>query len=61
MTQYSFSNIKKMEPLVDQKVEEWIGKLDVKFRHTGKKLDFSQWTMCVPFHPPVLSLQMMFS
>src|SRR5437016_370828 len=41
--QYSFSNVKKMEPLVDKGIEEWIKKLDVKFRQTSEKFDFCQW------------------
>lgn len=41
--QYSFTNIKKMEPLVDGRVAHWIRKIDEMFAQTGKPLSFTDW------------------
>lgn len=43
-TPYSFSNIKKMEPLVDGMMRKWISKLDCQFASTYEELLFSAWT-----------------
>ena len=40
---YSFSNIKKMEPLVDQNIRKWIEKLGNLFAKTEKEFDFTNW------------------
>lgn len=42
---YSFSNIKKMEPLIDSRMATWTKKLDAKFAETGEKFDFATWAM----------------
>lgn len=41
---YSFSNIKKMEPLVDLRINDWIRKLE-EFARTGQKFDFAPWAV----------------
>jgi hypothetical protein len=41
--QYSFTNIKRMEPLVDERVAHWIRKIDELFVKTGKSLNFTAW------------------
>jgi cytochrome P450 len=46
---YSFSNIKKMEPLVDQNIRRWIEKLDVLFVWREEGFDFSDWATYVTF------------
>jgi cytochrome P450 len=42
---YSFSNIKKMEPLIDARIMHWIHKLDELFSATGDKFDFCPWAV----------------
>jgi cytochrome P450 len=42
---YAFSNIKKMEPLIDSRIAEWITKLDALFINKGEKFDFSPWAV----------------
>lgn len=42
---YSFSNIKKMEPLIDARMDSWIQKLDQKFAGSEEKFDFATWAM----------------
>ncbi|ROT39950.1 flavonoid 3',5'-hydroxylase [Sodiomyces alkalinus F11] len=46
---YSFSNVKKMEPLIDEQIENWIYKLDEKFAGTGEKLDFAPWAVYMAY------------
>jgi hypothetical protein len=43
--QYSFTNVKKMEPLVDIRIQHWIDKLNEKFAQTGEIFDFSWWAV----------------
>lgn len=43
--QYSFTNIKKMEPLLDMRIQEWTNKLDEKFVKSGEAFDFSWWAV----------------
>jgi hypothetical protein len=40
---YAFSNIKRMEPLVDQRINHWLSKLDELFGKTSTKFDFAPW------------------
>lgn len=47
--QYSFTNVKKMEPLVDARIREWIDKLDEKFAQTGETFDFSWWAVYMAY------------
>lgn len=42
---YSFSNIKKMEPLIDARIDEWINKLDLQYVKTKERFDFSPWAV----------------
>ena len=42
---YSFSNIKKMEPLVDEVINAWIKKIDQKFAQPGERFDFCPWAV----------------
>ena len=39
---YAFSNVKKMEPLVDDGIRNWLDKLNEKFGK-GEKFDFAPW------------------
>jgi cytochrome P450 len=39
---YSFSNVKKMEGLVDDRIQQWIDRLEELFSN-GKKFDFAPW------------------
>ena len=40
---YSFSNMKKMEPLIDRRVEAWLDKLKNQYLVTGDKFSFAEW------------------
>jgi cytochrome P450 len=46
---YSFSNIKKMEPLVDSRMRDWIAKLDSKFAKSSEKFDFAPWAVFMAY------------
>ncbi|RHZ55722.1 hypothetical protein CDV55_103060 [Aspergillus turcosus] len=46
---YSFTNVKKMEPLIDIRIQEWIDKLDEKFAQTGETFDFSWWAVYMAY------------
>lgn len=46
---YSFSNVKKMEPLIDARMHEWINKIDELFAQTGAKFDFSPWAVFMAY------------
>lgn len=46
---YSFSNIKKMEPLIDSNIEKWINKLTDLFAKDGKVFDFSPWAVYMAY------------
>ncbi|KAK8069788.1 hypothetical protein PG994_006404 [Apiospora phragmitis] len=46
---YSFSNIKRMEPLIDTNITKWINKLDILFAQTGKKCDFANWAVYMAY------------
>lgn len=43
--QYSFSSVKRMEPLIDARIKDWISKLDEQFVRTGEGFDFSWWAV----------------
>ncbi|KAL6706227.1 hypothetical protein ACN47E_005962 [Coniothyrium glycines] len=45
---YAFTNVKKMEPLVDLRIEQWLNKLDESF---GKrtKFDFAPWAVYMAY------------
>ncbi|GAB1320975.1 hypothetical protein MFIFM68171_11185 [Madurella fahalii] len=40
---YSFTNVKKMEPLIDMRVQYWLSRVDVLFASTKTPFDFSPW------------------
>jgi hypothetical protein len=40
---YAFSNIKKMEPLVDERINHWLSRLDELFGKEAKMFDFAPW------------------
>lgn len=48
---YSFSNIKKMEPLIDARITEWMERLDELFikREPGAKFDFAPWAVYMAY------------
>ncbi|KAH8666434.1 flavonoid 3',5'-hydroxylase [Xylariales sp. PMI_506] len=46
---YSFSNIKKMEPLIDSNIEKWIAKLDTQYAKSGQEFDFSPWAVYMAY------------
>ncbi|KAE8349189.1 cytochrome P450 [Aspergillus coremiiformis] len=46
---YSFSNVKRMELLIDTQIEAWLKKLDETFACTGISFDFSWWAVYVAY------------
>ncbi|KAF4455210.1 cytochrome P450 oxidoreductase [Fusarium albosuccineum] len=46
---YSFSNIKKMEPLIDLNIQAWINKLQEKFASTQEPFDFAPWAVYMAY------------
>lgn len=51
---YAFSNIKKMEPLIDSNIAKWVGKLDELYVQGGgdgddKVFDFSPWAVYMAY------------
>lgn len=46
---YSFSNIKKMEPLIDLNIQAWIDKLQYKFASTHEAFDFAPWAVYMAY------------
>ncbi|KAJ5833888.1 hypothetical protein N7474_002199 [Penicillium riverlandense] len=46
---YSFSNIKKMEPMVDARIQQWSNKLDENFAQSGKAFDFAWWAVYMAY------------
>ncbi|KAK6221971.1 hypothetical protein LQW54_001191 [Pestalotiopsis sp. IQ-011] len=50
---YAFSNIKKMEPLIDSNIVKWVGKLDELYVQGGdgddKVFDFSPWAVYMAY------------
>ncbi|KAJ6120868.1 hypothetical protein N7523_005148 [Penicillium sp. IBT 18751x] len=46
---YSFTNIKKMEPLIDARIREWSSKLDQTFVKTGEPFDFAWWAVYMAY------------
>ena len=43
--QYSFSSIKKMEPLIDSRIDDWLAKLSEVFVKTGQCFDSAPWAV----------------
>ncbi|KAJ5097471.1 hypothetical protein N7456_008192 [Penicillium angulare] len=46
---YSFTNIKKMEPLIDARIKEWNTKLDETFAKSEEAFDFSWWAVFMAY------------
>ncbi|KAE8153030.1 cytochrome P450 [Aspergillus avenaceus] len=46
---YSFSNVKRMEPLITARIDDWLNKLGENFGSTGTKFDFSWWAVFVVY------------
>ncbi|PYH89590.1 cytochrome P450 monooxygenase [Aspergillus ellipticus CBS 707.79] len=46
---YNFSNVKKMEPLIDVRLDFWLQRLDEKFARTGTPFDFSWWAVFMAY------------
>ncbi|KAJ6439271.1 hypothetical protein O9K51_07156 [Purpureocillium lavendulum] len=46
---YSFGNIQKMEPLVDEQVQNWIDKIDMSFAATNKEFNFVPWAFYLAY------------
>ncbi|KAL1845821.1 hypothetical protein Plec18167_009274 [Paecilomyces lecythidis] len=46
---YSFTNVKKMEPLFDLRINHWISKMEDKFANTGEKFDFAPWAVYMAY------------
>ncbi|KAI3317589.1 cytochrome P450 [Xylariaceae sp. AK1471] len=46
---YGLSNVKKMEPLLDRLIEQWIKKLDQSFAQSGNKFDFAPWSVYLAY------------
>lgn len=42
---YSFSNIKKLEPLVDVRVNRWLTRLREEFAVGQKAFNFTEWSV----------------
>jgi hypothetical protein len=42
---YSFSKVSTMEPMMDERLEGWIEKMDEIFASTGKGFDFCEWAV----------------
>jgi cytochrome P450 len=40
---YSFSNIKKMEPMIDDRMVEWADAMRDRFVKTGEAFDLCDW------------------
>lgn len=43
------TNVKKMEPLIDDRINHWIGKVDELFARTHAKMDFAPWAVYVAY------------
>ncbi|KAL4865772.1 hypothetical protein BDV12DRAFT_187949 [Aspergillus spectabilis] len=46
---YSFSSVKRMEPLIDLRIRDWLNKLGEKFVGTGDAFDFSWWAVYMAY------------
>lgn len=43
------TNVKKMEPLIDDRINHWISKVDERFAKTHEKMDFAPWAVYVAY------------
>ncbi|KAF2024159.1 cytochrome P450 [Setomelanomma holmii] len=46
---YAFSNVKKMEPLIDHRISKWLAKLALRFADTGKDFNFAPWAVYMAY------------
>ncbi|MCJ1298322.1 hypothetical protein MMC08_001111 [Hypocenomyce scalaris] len=46
---YSFTNIKKMEPLIDCRMQEWVDVMSDQFEKTGKSFDLCDWAVYMAY------------
>ena len=46
---YSFSNIKKMEPLIDSRIVQWTDALDTRYAKTNIDFDFGPWAVFMAY------------
>lgn len=46
---YSFSNVKRMEPLIDELISQWVTRLDDSFATPGRKFDFCPWAVYMAY------------
>ena len=46
---YNVNNFRKMEPIIDRRVEAWLKQLDTKFAATRNTFDFSMWATYLVF------------
>ncbi|OJJ49987.1 hypothetical protein ASPZODRAFT_58830 [Penicilliopsis zonata CBS 506.65] len=46
---YNFSNVKRMEPLMDGIIQGWLQKLDEKFAQTNQCFDFTWWAVYMAY------------
>jgi hypothetical protein len=42
---YSFTKVSAMEPMMDERLQAWIQKMDESFAETGKAFDFCEWAV----------------
>ncbi|KAH7115925.1 cytochrome P450 [Dendryphion nanum] len=45
---YAFSNIKKMEPLIDDRLKDWLDRIDEKFANK-QRFDFAPWAVFMAY------------
>lgn len=43
------TNVKKMEPLIDDRINHWISRIDDLFAKTHQKMDFAPWAVYVAY------------
>lgn len=46
---YSFSNVRKMEPLMDEQIQHWMTKIQHKFASRGEPFNFSAWAVYLAY------------
>lgn len=46
---YSFTNLKKMEPLIDTRMRDWMFKMEERFASTGETFDFAPWAVFMAY------------
>lgn len=46
---YSTSNIRKMEPLIDEQIKHWMTKLHDNFAVPGESFDFARWAVYLAY------------